>query len=137
MQQAETQQALRPDAAAATGESVSEPVMTDSITGTVAYRERMALPPQAVVTVTLEDVSLADAPSVVLAEQSIDAEGQQIPFAFELEYDSNQIKPNHRYSLRARIEADGQLMFITDAHVGVITDELETKQADLILIRVK
>lgn len=34
-----------------------------TITGTVAYRERIALPPNAVVTVTLEDVSLADAPS--------------------------------------------------------------------------
>ncbi|MHC6802504.1 YbaY family lipoprotein, partial [Vibrio antiquarius] len=34
-----------------------------TITGTVAYRERIALPPNAVVTVALEDVSLADAPA--------------------------------------------------------------------------
>ena len=34
-----------------------------TITGTVAYRERIALPPNAVVSVALEDVSLADAPA--------------------------------------------------------------------------
>jgi putative lipoprotein len=42
------------------------------VTGEVLYRERIALPPSAIVNVQLEDVSLADAPSVVIAEQQID-----------------------------------------------------------------
>ena len=45
------------------------------LTGTVAYRERVALPPDALVEVTLEDVSRADAASVVLARQTLKPEG--------------------------------------------------------------
>ncbi|NMU26748.1 lipo-like protein, partial [Vibrio parahaemolyticus] len=78
----------------------------------VAYRERIALPPNAVVTIALEDVSLADAPAKVLAKQTFETEGKQVPLSFELSYDSNEIKPNHRYSVRARIEVDGKLRFI-------------------------
>ena len=38
--------------------------------GTVNYRERMALPPTATVLVQLVDISLADAPAQVIAEDS-------------------------------------------------------------------
>lgn len=40
------------------------------IQGNVTYRERIALPDDAKVTVTLEDVSLADAPAEVLSRQT-------------------------------------------------------------------
>ena len=53
-----------------------------TITGTVAYRERIALPPNAVVTIALEDVSLADAPAKVLAKQTFETEGKQVPLSF-------------------------------------------------------
>lgn len=105
-----------------------------TITGTVAYRERIALPPNAVVTVALEDVSLADAPAKVLAKQTFETEGKQVPLSFELNYDNNEIKPNHRYSVRARIEVDGKLRFISDTHNGVITDEAQTHQLDIRLV---
>ncbi|MCE9832457.1 YbaY family lipoprotein [Vibrio diabolicus] len=105
-----------------------------TITGTVAYRERIALPPNAVVTVALEDVSLADAPAKVLAKQTFETEGKQVPLSFELNYDNNEIKPNHRYSVRARIEVDGKLRFISDTYNGVITDEAQTHQLDIRLV---
>ena len=60
---------------------------TSKVTGSVTYRERIALPPSAVVTVKLVDVSLADAPSVLIAEQVIRTEGRQVPFEFALDYD--------------------------------------------------
>ncbi len=41
-----------------------------SFDGEVFYRERIALPPSARLSVSLEDVSLADAPSVQLASQT-------------------------------------------------------------------
>ncbi|TKG01549.1 YbaY family lipoprotein, partial [Vibrio lentus] len=69
------------------------------ISGTVSYRERIALPENAVVTVTLEDISLADAPSTVIATQEFTTDGKQVPFAFELSYDNNKIQPNHRYNM--------------------------------------
>ncbi len=105
-----------------------------TITGTVAYRERIALPPHAVVTVALEDVSLADAPAKVLAKQTFETEGKQVPLAFELSYNSNDIKPNHRYSLRARIEVDGKLRFINDTSIPVITDAEQTYEANIRLV---
>jgi putative lipoprotein len=91
------------------------------VTGTVIYRERIALPPTAVIKVQLVDVSRADAPAVVIGEQVIPAEGKQVPLAFEIAYDSTRIEANHSYAVQARIEDDGQLRFINDQRYAVIT----------------
>ncbi|TIV73114.1 MAG: hypothetical protein E5V93_18665, partial [Mesorhizobium sp.] len=42
-----------------------------TIAGEVTYRERIALPPDAVLVVELADVSLADAPAIVIAKRRI------------------------------------------------------------------
>ncbi len=91
------------------------------ITGSVTYRERIALPPSAVVKVQLVDVSRADAPAVVLGEQLIRAEGRQVPFAFEISYDPKQVEARFSYAVQARIEVDGQLRFINDRRYPVLT----------------
>ena len=49
----------------------------------MVYRERIALPPNAVLSVQLADVSLADAPAAILGEQKIDPAGQ-VPIKFEI-----------------------------------------------------
>ncbi|MCR9385517.1 YbaY family lipoprotein [Vibrio metoecus] len=108
-----------------------------SITGSVAYRERIALPDNAVVTVYLQDVSLADAPATVIAKQNFITNGMQVPLEFNLAYDSSRIKASHRYSVSARIEVDGKLRFITDTHYGVITDTDATKQVRMMLVGVQ
>ena len=110
---------------------------TQVISGTVSYRERIALPENAVVTVTLEDISLADAPSTVIATQEFTTDGKQVPFAFELSYDNDKIKANHRYNMRAAIHVDGKLRFTTDTIKSVITDVENTQQADLRLVGVR
>lgn len=92
-----------------------------AITGTVSYRERIALPPTAVLKVQLVDVSRADAPAVVIGEQLISSGGRQVPFAFDIAYDSTKIEPNHSYAVQARIEVDGELRFINDQRYAVIT----------------
>ena len=91
------------------------------VTGTVAYRERIALAPSAVIKVQLVDVSRADAPAIVLGEQVIQANGRQVPFAFEIAYDPAKIEASHSYAVQARIEDGGHLRFITDQHYAVIT----------------
>ncbi|UUM31462.1 YbaY family lipoprotein [Vibrio japonicus] len=106
----------------------------DSITGSVFYRERIALPDNAVVTVKLQDVSLADAPAKVIAEHRFETNGAQVPFDFELTYDASEIEPRHRYSVSARIEVEGKLKFITDTSYPVITDENTTDKVELRLI---
>jgi len=84
-----------------------------SISGEVAYRERIALPPNAVLTVQLADVSLADAPASVIAEQKIDPAGQ-VPIKFEMKADPAVFQPRMSYALQARITVDDRLWFIND-----------------------
>ena len=102
----------------------SSPAPTPStravVTGSVTYRERVALPPGATVTVRLQDVSRADAPAEVLAEQVI-VPTTQVPVPFALEYDPARIDARHRYSVGARIEVDGKPWFVSDTHNGVLT----------------
>lgn len=108
-----------------------------SITGSVAYRERIALPDNAVVIVTLQDISLADAPAKVIAKHRFETDGAQVPFDFDLAYDSAKIEARHRYSVSARIEVDGKLRFITDTSYPVVTDEAKTDNVNLRLIGVR
>jgi putative lipoprotein len=91
------------------------------LTGTVWYRERVALSPAAAITVQLIDVSRADATATVLGEQVIVAEGRQVPFTFEIPYDPARIDERFSYAVSARIEEDGRLRFVTDPRYAVIT----------------
>jgi len=102
------------------------------VTGTVTYRERVALPPTAVITVRLVDVSRADAPAIVLGEQIMQAAGRQVPFPFEIPYDPARIEANYSYAVEARIEQDGKLRFISDRHYAVITRGAPTR-VDIVL----
>ncbi|ESY77119.1 hypothetical protein X740_25785 [Mesorhizobium sp. LNHC221B00] len=54
-----------------------------AVRGEVIYRERIALPPNAVLSVQLADVSLADAPARIIGEQRIKPAGQ-VPISFEI-----------------------------------------------------
>lgn len=83
-----------------------------TISGKVVYRERMMLPPGAVVEVKLLDISLADAPAKTISETRItDAKASPIPYT--LRYDSAQIEPRHTYALHARIQEGDRLLFIS------------------------
>lgn len=97
-----------------------------SLDGEVFYLQRIALPPSATLSVSLQDVSLADAPAVVLAQQKGPI-GGQVPLPFHLSYDPAQIKPGHRYSVSARIEVNGELMFITTENHAVQLDGNDPK----------
>lgn len=93
--------------------------MSDSnetmLTGTVNYRERIALPPDSRVIVTISDVSLMDAPSVTIAQNQISTAGQQVPISFAVSYDRARIQPGRTYAVSARIlDKRGQLVWITD-----------------------
>ncbi len=86
------------------------------ITGTVVYRERMLLPAGAEAEVTLEDVSLADAPATVLGTVTVPATTS--PTRFTLPYDATAMAEGHSYALRAAIRADGALLFTTTDHIA-------------------
>jgi putative lipoprotein len=94
---------------------------SEQVTGTVTYRARIALPPNATLVVRLQEVSRLDAPAVTLAEQIIPTEGQQVPFAFALGYDPSQIDPRYTYVVRAQILVEGQLRWTSTRIYQVIT----------------
>ena len=56
------------------------------ITGSVSYVQRIALSPEAELTIQLEDISRADAPATIIAEQTLTNPGQ-VPIAFTIQYD--------------------------------------------------
>ena len=92
------------------------------VKGTVAYRERMALPSDAVVEVWMTDVTPGIITTMqVLGQTTIQTEGQQVPIPFELPYDPAQIVPDHTYGIRAAIQAGGQTLFASNAPTSVIT----------------
>ena len=96
--------------------------MADQVTGTAAYRERIAMLPGTVFEAVLEDVSLADAPATVLGSYVNDDAGNP-PYGFAIDYDAAAIQPGHRYSVRARLTGpDGRLLFVTDTMAPVLTD---------------
>lgn len=96
------------------------PAMADTtvLRGTVNYLERMALPNGATVIVQLADVSRADAPAKIIAEDRITgAKGSPVPY--RLSFDHARIDLRHRYALQARIVDGDRLLFITKKHRAV------------------
>jgi putative lipoprotein len=92
-----------------------------SVVGTVGYRHRIALPADAVVTVSLQDTTLADAPARTIGETTIETKGAQVPIPFRIDYDPAGIDPSHVYSLRATITAGGGLLFTSTTPYPVLT----------------
>jgi len=91
------------------------------LTGSVTYRERIALPPDPLVRVTLLDVSLLDAAERVIAEQEIHPTAQ-VPIPFALPLDRAAIDPGRRYGVRATIaDATGRVLWATAASQPVLT----------------
>ena len=88
--------------------------------GTAAYRERIALTPDAVFEAMLEDVSKADAPAVVVGSVRIDKPGQ-VPIRFEIPFDPARIEQRRSYSVRARIMVGQKLLLTTDQAYPVPT----------------
>ncbi|HJO81720.1 MAG TPA: YbaY family lipoprotein, partial [SAR202 cluster bacterium] len=105
-----------------------------TITGTVAYRERIALTPDSVVEIKLIDVSRMDAPAITIGEQIIVSPGQ-VPIAFEIEYNPAEIDDRFSYAVQARITQSGKLAFINDTRYSVITRGGPTN-VDMVLTKV-
>ncbi|MCY4623682.1 MAG: YbaY family lipoprotein [Chloroflexi bacterium] len=107
--------------ATVTAEVTSGKEPNASVRGTVTYRERIPLTPGAWLEVDLRDTSLQDVASVLIARQTIEDPGQ-VPIAFEVEYNRDDIDDRNTYSVEVRIiEADGRLAFTNDTAYDVIT----------------
>ena len=105
------------------------------IKGHASYRERVGLPSNAVFKVSLEDISQADIASTTLGSVTIDPAGQ-VPIRFEISYDSDEIKPGHRYAVQGQITVDDKLMFITDT-IHPVLDKAQQNAVSLKMVQVQ
>ena len=93
------------------------------IQGEVWYKERIALPPEAVISIKVQDVSLMDAPAVVIAEFERSDVSTPTPFQFLINRD--QFEAGHTYTIGARISLNDKLMFISEQAYKVDLDSSE------------
>ncbi len=89
---------------------------SNTITGTLLYRERMLLPTGSSVTVTLEDLPYTDTPATVIATTTFKAP-KASPISFSLTYDRGNIQNSRRYTLKATITHQGNTLFHSVNHV--------------------
>ena len=92
-----------------------------TVTGSVYYLERIALPPDAVLEVVVADVSRADAPAKTLGRTTMEPAGQA-PIAFQVHYDDSAVQASHRYAVRATIRVEGRLLYATTQNHPVLTE---------------
>ena len=102
-----------------------------TLTGSVTLRQPARLPADALLTVTLEDVSRADAPAVTLAQTQTTLQGQQAPIGFSLVYPGPAVQPGATYAARARLTLGDHLLFTTTEHYRV--DALNPAPIQLVL----
>jgi len=82
-----------------------------SISGSISYTQRKALPPSAAFEVKLQDLS-GSTPTTV-ASTVFALAGQQVPVPFQLQYNPADINPAHNYALSANISVNGKLKFVS------------------------
>jgi len=90
------------------------------LTGTVEYRERIALPPEAQLRVRLEELAGSGKPPQFIAETTIPRIGRP-PIPFRIALAPGVIDPRRTYTLTARIERGEQLLFINEPPFRVLT----------------
>jgi putative lipoprotein len=106
------------------------------LTGTVFYRERIALPPDSTAEVVLEDISIADQPAVEIARATVAPAGQ-VPIPFEIRYAADRIQRDHRYGVRAAILwRSGARMFESPEHLAVLDGAAPRTEVAILVQRV-
>lgn len=96
------------------------PIAAGVLSGEVFYRERVALPPSAVLEVSLVDVTRPDGLGDLVASVQI-RPSRQVPIPFEIRYGDGDVEPRRTYAVRANILADGRLLFVSARSQRVLT----------------
>jgi putative lipoprotein len=99
--------------------ALAVPAYSGTLSGTAAYREPIALPPDAVFEAVLIDVAIADAPARVLGHARLKPAGQS-PFRFSIPYRDGDVTPAGRYTVRATVRQGKRLLFTTDTFTPVL-----------------
>ena len=120
-------------AAAALSVAMGTTAMAGTITGSASYRERIALPPDAVLDVRLVDISRQDVAATVLSSKRYAMTG--VPTEFSLEYDDALIDERFSYAVQASVYVGDRLVFTSDTVHPVLTRG-EGDTAEIVMIKV-
>ena len=104
------------------------------ITGFVSYREKIALPPDAELEISLVDVSIADTAAKVIVQKKSSITTQS-PISFVLQYPMKDIQEGMTYSVNVRITQSGRLLFISDRVTPVLTRG-KGNRVNLLLVKI-
>lgn len=113
--------------------SSKDEAVTSTLSGSVSYRERIALPAGSVIEVSLQDTSRADVAATVLASSTIVTTGENVPVPFSLTYDPSSIDSRYTYSIAARILVEGKLRWINQSSVPVLTNGAATSSVEVLV----
>lgn len=95
----------------------------EAVFGSVMVRgeeSEIVLPAGATLTVKLEDVSLADAPSMVISEKTYD--NPSLPTFYDLVFDILEIDAQAMYIVSAQVtDSEGNLLYVTDTAYNALT----------------
>lgn len=105
----------------------------NTVSGTITYRDRVALPANAVVTVQIARV-YADRGPEIIAEQSFATNGAQPPLAYSIAYDPARIDQNASYTVQSDISVNNQVRYSTNTIVPVITSGAPTQNVTMVLV---
>ena len=106
------------------------------VSGTIDFKGEARFEADTVARVTLQDVSLEDAPAKKIAEQVI-KDLKKVPIPFEVEYDPALIEKRHTYAVQVRIETKDRLAYINDTRVEVISSGKPSKDVKVPVTRAK
>ena len=106
-----------------------------TIAGAVTYLARVALPPESVVRVRLEDTARQDVAATLLAETEVVTTGEQVPIPFTLDADLSSLDAHARPTLRATIAVDGQPRFTTTTHTPLPPEGTDAIELVVDLVR--
>ena len=98
----------------------------------VSYRDRSMLPPDSVLTITLEDVSIMDIAAPVISTAKTALHTAQ-PFKVTLPYSVDMIKPGLSYNVRAQIHAQDKLIYTS----STLLDPFKQNDAAVLNIEVE
>ena len=101
------------------------------ISGAVFIRQRIALPEDAVLTVTLADASGGTGPTRVIAQKTERLSGQQAPLHYTLPFNGREVSPQGQVLLSAAITLNGRVIFSSESLQPVTSGV--TQRKDLML----
>jgi len=107
------------------------PGAVTQVTGSVTYRERIALTPDAVLVIEVVELTKEGTPGNVISQQTVTAPGQ-VPIPFSVAVNPQRIRPEGTYVLTARI-MDGGRSFSTQTPVPVLTQGNRSSDVQVLL----